>query len=157
VGATDHVVEVGCGLGEFIHYLSKRENAPPSIAIDLADYNILEKMLNYASELENFQPVINRITVFQNRITELKTNSKIRFLNMPLSQVLEQHPEMINSADIVIDHGGAIFYPHNEPKDVGEGLKQNSRPYQTIIELEKKLLKLTGKILSVDGNNITHY
>ena len=152
---TDQVVDVGCGLGEITTYLSNRKGAPPVVAIDLANYNIIERLLNYATTVKSFDSVNERISIFLERLTELRTSKEINFLNMSLGQALEQHPEICGIADIVIDHGGAIVYPYNEPEALKAGT--NLEPFKPIVELERRLLKPEGTIFTVSGKQLLTY
>ena len=108
--------EIGPGLGEYIPFLVKKfekySDAIKPIAIDLVNYDVLQKLMNYAVN-EGLTPSIKMekelITLIE-RAEIITDPKKVRLINKPLGQALENYPELLGTVDDVVDNMAAVFH-----------------------------------------------
>ncbi|MDO8661073.1 MAG: hypothetical protein Q7K43_04235 [Candidatus Woesearchaeota archaeon] len=101
------LIEVGAGLGGMVSKALER-NAFVTV-IDPANYELMQDMLAHAIEQPRVSSIMKRIQIVKERC-ELALSDRVRLLNKPLLEVLEQNPELCGTADIVVDHMAAVFY-----------------------------------------------
>jgi len=129
-------LEVGPGLGEFIPYVvSKMKGKNKPIAIDLADYSLMRDILEYAREYfsapENEDSsIVERLDVLLGRVETITDPELVTFINEPLHEALDSHPELYGCADVVVDNFGALrWYSHSGNTE------------EETVDLERKLKK----------------
>jgi hypothetical protein len=108
--------EIGPGLGGYIPLLARfyeqSPKSPKPIAIDLVNYEILLEMMNFAVD-EGFttsEYAEEKTTKLIERAEIITNPKKVRLINKPLGQALEDHPELLGTVDDVVDNFGGILY-----------------------------------------------
>ena len=130
--------EVGPGLGEYIPFLVKQfekySHSIKPLAIDLVNYDILLEMMNFAVD-EGLTPsteMEKELFTLIERAKIITNPKKVRLINKPLGQALEDYPESLGSVDELMDNMAAVFHSH-----ISEGRKM-----QEMELLRDSLLKL---------------
>ncbi|MBI4441619.1 hypothetical protein HY639_05605 [Candidatus Woesearchaeota archaeon] len=132
-------IEVGAGLGGFIQHVTAW--CKP-IAIDPAKYDVMERMLSDVHGRRLPRYVMNRLEVLLERCALIRDRNRVHLLNMTLGNALERHPELLASADVVVDHFGATEYVKNE--DLAPAPHRDQA--LLIAERERQLLKPEGRL-----------
>lgn len=112
-------LEVGPGLAEFIPHLVKLQSGTTvkPIAIDPVNYNLIGELLQYASTLNISQGLVEKIRILTERCNVFLDQSKVELFNMTLGQALDEHPELIGVADVVVEKFGPSAYAGTENQD----------------------------------------
>ncbi|HLD40535.1 MAG TPA: class I SAM-dependent methyltransferase [Candidatus Nanoarchaeia archaeon] len=127
-------VEIGAGMGEFIHAAARQNPLQKPIVIDPINYLLMWEMLEYAKIFAIREPVLKRLSLYQERCRDILNPHKIRLLNCKLDRALAIYPEIRESADVVVDHYAAHYYTPVQRKS-------------EIENIERQLLKPTGRLL----------
>jgi hypothetical protein len=103
-------IEVGAGLGGFIKFICdrQRDSSPKPVVIDPADYARMEDMLKYCldtgtSDREIIEELLERCELLLNK-------DRVILINKKLDIAIQEHPEILETADVVIDNYGACYY-----------------------------------------------
>ncbi|MFH0798028.1 MAG: hypothetical protein V1906_01310 [Candidatus Woesearchaeota archaeon] len=137
-------IEIGTGLGEFVHYVSGICKAMP-IAIDPARYGVMQCMLETSRRMVLDTIIRDKIDVLIWRCRNIQDKTRIHLINMKLGEALEAYPSLYGIADVVIDNCGPSLYPLNEKSTECES--EESAAVSSIDSLENKLLKSGGKLI----------
>jgi|APSaa5957512622_1039677.scaffolds.fasta_scaffold90475_2 hypothetical protein len=110
-------LEVGAGIGEFVPYLVRKfgktlKNKP--IVIDPINYTGLREMLDFSKALELPERIDRKVSEFIARIDIITDPNRVRLTNTTLLKAISKHPELIGSADYVVDHAASRAYPTTE-------------------------------------------
>jgi len=142
-------VEVGPGLGEYVHAvltsfpggLNKRP-----IVIDVADYLLIEEILASVlkSGIELPAHITQRIEIVRGRCQTILDDSKVQLFNMPLSSAV-RIPQLQDCADRLVDWFAATFYPEI---DLRNDLSLIGKPFGAD-SLLMQLLKPGGKLYTL--------
>lgn len=125
-------VEVGAGMGEFIHTVVREDPAQKPMIIDPVNYSLMLEMLEYAELFSVQEDTFKRLRMYQQRCRDVLNPHKVRLINCRLEEALAKQPELRESADVVIDHYAAHHYSFEK---------------EQIQKLELQLLKPAGKLL----------
>jgi hypothetical protein len=142
-GPDEHVVEVGAGLGQFATYIADLYNPidgfdpaarfiPPTV-IDPTDYRTMQEMLQ-ASKAHVPLPMIEDVDEIIRRCNTVLNPERITLINMTLGTAIHEHPELLKSADVVVDNYGASRWSKTE------GLSSHDA-----VNAARKLLKPNGQ------------
>lgn len=110
---TIQYAETACGVGGFLEHAVEHLNGRGKrvIAIDPANFDYVKIL---ASELQDRldRSGLHRqiLADHQRRIALLQDPSKINFFNMTLESFAKQHPDLLDSIDVVVDSRGASYY-----------------------------------------------
>lgn len=137
-------IGVGAGLGAFIPRLLKKLKQSSNsyhkpIVIDFADYNVMKSLLLEAdSLLPRLEHRLLGFSLLELRVNELidrcelMLGDEVVLYNMHVCEAVNHHKELLHSADVVVDHIGAVSYATNKKQ---------------VLECEGKLLKHKGELL----------
>ncbi len=125
-------IEVGAGLGEFIHLAAQQNPVQKPIVIDPVNYSLLLDMLQFAEVFGLQGETAQRIRLYQERCKTILNPDQIQLINCKMENALRKHPELVESADVVVDHYAAGYYGNLD----------------AIVNLELRLLKPTGRLYS---------
>jgi len=110
-GEGKQVIECGAGLGSFIPELVKyRSLIKTPIIIDPANYELMAEMLEYLKPHLKDPMMIWRVEELVSRCSSILDSSKVRLINSTLDQAIREHPEIIGTADIVVDNYGVLYW-----------------------------------------------
>lgn len=107
-------VEVGAGFGELIPYIAinNKGHSSKPIAIDPANYELMIEILKKSQELELSHGLLSKISSWITRGNIILDPSKVKLINLPLVQAIEQNPYLTGCADVVVDYMGARVQGH---------------------------------------------
>lgn len=131
-------IDVGCGLGEFLPLLVKKQKkcSPKPIAIDPANYPLMKDILTYALTIDEGKRLSSNLDVLIERTNFFIESKKIILINEPIEKAVESHKEIIHFADGVVDNFGPHLYQTK--------FKNLAAPIEC---LEMRLLKPNGKLI----------
>ena len=132
-------VEVGAGLGECVPSLCQSALTYRPIVIDPAPYMIMMELFHAARKYvsDDDRSLLEEIT---RRCGVILDPSKVELINEPLDQAVKEHPELLGSADVVIDNYGATQWGF-----------VRGQYYETVLNAEMGLLKDNGLWLNGEG------
>lgn len=125
-------LEVGAGLGEFIHVVVQQNPLQKPIVVDPADYTLMLKMLEGAEEFSLREETRQRLQIYQQRCRTILNPNQVQLINSSLEQAVG-NLELRKIADIVIDHYAAAYH---------------SSDHEATTAMELRLLKPQGKLYS---------
>ncbi|MFC1723717.1 hypothetical protein ACFL0V_06250 [Nanoarchaeota archaeon] len=128
------VVEVGAGFGAFIPKAVEAVGSPRPIVIDSMDYEQARDMLLYARENlkdDMSHSVYFRVDEMVDRWLEvydiLHDRDKVKLINKPLDQALEEEPDLEGIADVVVDFKAIRSYHRDQTPLLVSLLKEGGR------------------------------
>lgn len=130
-------LEVGAGLGEFMPHLIKNHGSylkKKPIVIDPANYEVMDKMLDYAINMDFSAAIKNKLNILKQRGNIITNPKNVYLINSTLEEAMRKYPLLIQSSDVVIDHAAAVLHMNSADR---------------AIELEKKLLSINGKLVAL--------
>ncbi len=146
-------IEIGAGLGGLVLELAQK-NVGKITVIDPLDYNQTRAMLLHAQAYASDQQVCMRISTLLERCRIMHDKRRVRLINTTLGNALETHPELLSSADFVIDNFGAVYYVNTESFPELEAHRKTischelqKRALQEITRKERALLNPQGKLI----------
>lgn len=154
-------VEVGAGLGGLIPHIleCQKSSSPKPVVIDPANYPLMKDMIYYALGLDESQGFRRRLKQLISRIGLYCNPNKVRLINSRLSDAIQNHPDLENIADVVVDNCGAQLYPTTElrpgeilPRHNSDLQAKKRHMQQEIIGLESRLVKPSGALYSIGDN-----
>ncbi|MCK5107501.1 MAG: class I SAM-dependent methyltransferase [Nanoarchaeota archaeon] len=129
------VIDVGCGYGQLLPFLHKARPDLQLIGIDLADFSLMGNMLESMAQyiFPKHKEELERLVETGNFIL----SDDITFINKELSKAIKQTPNLVGSADVIVDHMGAVAYA---------GYFDRERP--SMLQLEQRLLAPQGVLIN---------
>jgi hypothetical protein len=142
------VVEIGPGLGEFVPTVAQSK-MPMPIAIDVINYeDLLKEMTQYLPQIEDDKTAYEELTELIRRCKIMLDPSKVKLINFCLEDAIVRHPELIDSADILVDLLGAFAYPKNW---ANFGSHKNSK--ERFVQAQNRVLGMEIAILKESGRH----
>ncbi len=145
-------IEVGPGAGGFMTHLCAQHDGNPEsrpVAIDPADFESLEGLtifgLAHAGRMGLLESTGARLDELQRRCALMRDETKVRLINTTFLKALDQHPDLRQSADVVVELCAAKLYPEVE---VGRDMPMRSRWRKHVRSLYRELLRPGGVLLS---------
>ena len=146
-------IEVGAGLGGFVQYVVEKleGSCPRPIIIDPVNYDVLLNLLAFAENQALNAAQYARIKTLKARCNLFLDRTKVNVISAKLSYAVNNNSRLLNIADFVVDNKGPSLHTATE-YDFFNKKSINSKNFGSsekfIYELEKKLLKPSGKVIS---------
>ncbi|MDP3990553.1 MAG: hypothetical protein Q8Q01_05105 [archaeon] len=107
-------IEIGAGLGEFIPKLVDAQVKKRPIIIDPAPYETMQEMLEYILPEIEIEAHYERCLELVKRAKLMQDSKKVNLINLTLKDALDQHPEIREVGDILVDNYGGVIWSTTE-------------------------------------------
>lgn len=142
-------LEVGPGLGEVLPLIAGGSTGKAEeqvhIAIDPADYSLMELMLQHAYDISSEHALTRKyrdtIGALLERCQIMLHSPQIRLINTTLNDAMTNPvlaPQLRQSADVVIDHVGALYY-------IDADIQTFQKRMNEVLIMEESLVKPDGR------------
>lgn len=144
-------IEVGPGLGELLPMVAGaalQEEGQKHIAIDPADYNLMQIMLQHAYQIapqhaqsKNYR---DHIGALLERCQIILDPHKVQLINSTLQAAMADSAlasTLRGTGDVVVDHVGALYYANPNQATVRDDINK-------VLTLEESLMKPDGRFFA---------